>query len=167
MFGLTKWNAPSSGQTRSLFLTSAISQVYQERVLAEASAKADQICLPRMSSTRHRVSRSVDAVSATTKSLRLDTAVVRRRPVPVVPGQIPLWPSGPIATLLPLTSLFPLFRPCARVGWPGVVLVGGSQRAANNFPRAVKELYVFAHTYRGPGMYYGETCYGEHGNMGT
>ena len=83
MFGLTHWTLPSFGQTRSLFLTSAVSHAYQERILAEATAKAAQITLPRMSSTRHRPSKSADLVSSRQKSLRLDTNIVHRRPVSV------------------------------------------------------------------------------------
>ena len=86
MLGLTDWTPPSPGQSRLRFVTSAISHVYQERLLAEATAKASQITLPPYA--MHRPSRSTDdpaskSVSMPHKSLRVDTAVINRRPVPV------------------------------------------------------------------------------------
>ena len=85
MLGLTDWTPPVPGQSRLRFVTSAISHVYQERILAEATAKASEITLPPYA--RHRPSRSTDypaskPVSMPHKSLRVDTAVINCRAVP-------------------------------------------------------------------------------------
>ena len=88
MLGLNQWTLSPVGQTRTSFVTAAISQVYQERVLAEAMTKAAQITLPP--GPKHRPTRSCDdqalkpAIS-NRKPLRLDTSssVVRRRPVSI------------------------------------------------------------------------------------
>lgn len=90
ILGLTKWDLPSTGQSRTYFLLTTIEQVYQDRVLAEASLKAAQ--LRKTSVYTHRASRSLDErqVSALRPpidsvirppTLRIDTAHIQRRPV--------------------------------------------------------------------------------------
>ena len=82
--GLTKWMMPPPVHTRSTFLSNAISQVYQERLISEASLHAAPLPFPRQS--RHRHSRSVDegrpGNAMQRHVLRLDTqAANRQRPV--------------------------------------------------------------------------------------
>lgn len=90
MLGLTRWTAPPAGQSRTLFLASAISQVYQERVLQQATRRAAQFSIPR--DPLHRPTRSFDerqlATVPTTRtaimqsqSLRIDTSGPKGRPV--------------------------------------------------------------------------------------
>ncbi|KAK5191081.1 hypothetical protein LTR92_008800 [Exophiala xenobiotica] len=102
MSGLTKWPAPLAGQSRSSFLTTAIAQVYQERLLEDATLRAAQFSLPRIPGRHpqhgrkpsHRPTRSFDerqlasmpmrATQNQTQSLRIDTTLPRRRPVSMV-----------------------------------------------------------------------------------
>lgn len=93
VLGLTQWKAPPQGQTRSGFLMTALSQVYQERLLAEATAKAALVTLP----TKHRPSKSMPNPShlfiapnlvqeSRQPSLRIDTQslhyrATKRRPI--------------------------------------------------------------------------------------
>lgn len=102
MLGLTKWPAPLAGQSRSSFLTNAIAQVYQERLLEDATLRAAQFSLPRVPGRQHphvrkpshRPTRSFDerqlastpmrATLNQTQSLRIDTTLPRRRPVSMV-----------------------------------------------------------------------------------
>jgi hypothetical protein len=102
MLGLTAWPLPPDGQSRSSFLTSAISRVYQERVLEDATQRAAQLSLRRTSAqasapraSSHRPSRSLDEnqkmpVASTragwsqTQSLRVDTSGQKRRPVSTI-----------------------------------------------------------------------------------
>lgn len=92
VLGLTRWVQPSPGETRTTFLAGAISHVYQERLLAEATEKAAHIPIPRQASARHRASLSVDSTFSGTSQrtthspfLRLDTTTptIRRRPLSV------------------------------------------------------------------------------------
>ena len=115
MLGLNDWTPPLPGQSRLRFVTAAISHVYQERLLAEATAKASLITLPPYAT--HRPSRSTDTSAPGSdlkryKSLRVDTAVINRRPVPKsAPKTAPvdLRPDcDPVqAALVPASSLFP------------------------------------------------------------
>jgi len=95
MLGLTTWTPPPQGQTRSTFLASAVAQVYQERILEEATVKAKQTQMPTTSS-KHRPSRSCDGpqltsfqrphqAAAQSQGLRIDTSD-RRRPTSVIVG---------------------------------------------------------------------------------
>ncbi|OQU99631.1 hypothetical protein CLAIMM_05239 [Cladophialophora immunda] len=97
MLGLTNWPVPQAGQSRSSFLTTAIAQVYQERVLEDATRRAarmslrhmpGQISVPRV--PVHRPTRSLDeqlthlpSARATiqSQSLRIDTSSPKRRPI--------------------------------------------------------------------------------------
>lgn len=92
MLGLTNWPAPPAGKGRSSFLVEAMTQVYQERVLEEATLKATQFSVQRASA--HRATRSVDdrkqpfvasARTATSqaRSLRIDTSGAKKRPVSI------------------------------------------------------------------------------------
>ncbi|ETN40607.1 uncharacterized protein HMPREF1541_04884 [Cyphellophora europaea CBS 101466] len=92
--GLTRWPLPPAGYTRATFLTAALGRVYQERLVAEATAKAATVPLPRQASARHRHAKSVDSSFSSTvlrdpqaaaQTLRLDTSTptIRRRPVSV------------------------------------------------------------------------------------
>lgn len=99
MLGLTNWPMPPTGNSRSSFLTSAISQVYQERVLEDATQRAAQMSLRRSSAyittTRtpsHRPTKSLDeqqripmasirTEKIQTHSLRIDTSAPRRKPI--------------------------------------------------------------------------------------
>ncbi|KAL2429040.1 hypothetical protein ABEF95_012381 [Exophiala dermatitidis] len=91
MLGLTNWPAPPAGKSRSNFLVGAITQVYQERVLEEATINAARFPIPARSA--HRPSRSSDergrpstshnrpSTSQQPQSLRIDTSYGKRRPV--------------------------------------------------------------------------------------
>lgn len=87
MVGLTKWEAPRAGQSRSSFLVAAITHVYQERLLEEAASRAAQFKIPR--APTHRPTRSFDkpyrvaapkmrATIGPAHSLRIDTSAMRR-----------------------------------------------------------------------------------------
>jgi hypothetical protein len=98
MLGLTSWPLPPAGQSRSSFLTAAIAQVYQERILEDATRRAAQMSfrkLPPARAPSHRPTRSLDekqlAPMAATRadklqaqSLRIDTSGQRRRPVSTI-----------------------------------------------------------------------------------
>ncbi|KPI41567.1 uncharacterized protein AB675_9085 [Cyphellophora attinorum] len=97
--GLTTWAPPSPGQTRSTFLTGAVSELYQARLLTEAVRQAERIPLPRQSSHRH--SRSVDESRPGTAmqrhALRLDThAAIRQRPASTCPSSQSAFTTRPI-----------------------------------------------------------------------
>ncbi|KAL2414772.1 hypothetical protein ABEF95_012216 [Exophiala dermatitidis] len=91
MLGLTNWPTPTAGKSRSSFLVRAITQVYQERVLEEATLNAARFPLPARSA--HRPSLSSDErrrpstshnrppTSQQPQSLRIDTSYGKRRPV--------------------------------------------------------------------------------------
>ncbi|KIX98121.1 uncharacterized protein Z520_06201 [Fonsecaea multimorphosa CBS 102226] len=97
MLGLTNWPIPQAGQSRSSFLTTAIAQVYQERVLEDATRRAARMSLrhiPGQNSVPrapvHRPTRSLDeqmvnlpSARATIQSqpLRIDTSSLKRRPI--------------------------------------------------------------------------------------
>ena len=99
MLGLTSWSLPPAGRSRSTFLTSSISQVYQERVLKDATRRAAQLSLRRssaqvvpMRAPSHRPTRSLDGQFTAigpampldrlqTQSLRINTSAMKRRPV--------------------------------------------------------------------------------------
>ncbi|KIW47585.1 uncharacterized protein PV06_00271 [Exophiala oligosperma] len=102
MLSLTKWPAPVAGQSRSSFLTAAITQVYQERLLEEATLKAARFSITPMAAPQlqhqrkpsHRPTRSFDErqlapppVRTTvnqTQSLRIDTTMLKRRPISMI-----------------------------------------------------------------------------------
>ncbi|KAK4936040.1 hypothetical protein LTR10_022990 [Elasticomyces elasticus] len=88
MIGLTKWPAPEPGRSRSSFLTASITQVYQERLLEEASLRAAQFRIPPPRAN-HRPTRSFDrpqlattpmirATVGPSRGLRIDTSTMRR-----------------------------------------------------------------------------------------
>ncbi|KAK5061359.1 hypothetical protein LTR84_007901 [Exophiala bonariae] len=90
MLGLTtNWPVPPPGQSRTTFLLTAISRVYQDRVMEEAALKAAKFSMPRVPS--HRPTRSFDETLNTAPSnsgtvilghsLRIDTSMNKRRPV--------------------------------------------------------------------------------------
>ena len=91
ILGLTQWTLPPRGQSRNNFLMAAISHVYQERLLTEATSKAAQISLP--SGPKHRPSTSLPTARRLSSppvrqpSLRIDTTiqVPKRRPVSTPP----------------------------------------------------------------------------------
>ena len=85
--GLTQWTLPPTGQSRFGFLMAAISQVYQERLLTEATERAEHMTLPSGPINRSaRSSPTPDVVASPTParqpSLRIDTQLhqQRRRP---------------------------------------------------------------------------------------
>lgn len=93
MLGLTRWPAPPAGQSRASFLTAAIAQIYQQRLLQEATQRAAQFSIPR--APVHRPTRSFDerqlrpmpstrAATFQPHSLRLDTSSPKRRPVSTI-----------------------------------------------------------------------------------
>ena len=94
MLGLTtNWPLPPAGQSRTTFLLTAISRVYQDRVMEEAALKAAQFSMPRAPS--HRPTRSFDESQLNTlpsslgtlplgRSLRIDTSMQKRRPVSTI-----------------------------------------------------------------------------------
>ncbi|EXJ62824.1 hypothetical protein A1O7_03264 [Cladophialophora yegresii CBS 114405] len=98
MLGLTSWPLPPAGQTRSSFMTTAISQVYQERILEDATRRASQMSFRQLAPARgpsHRPTRSLDEKhlglmaprhtdKLQTQSLRIDTSGQRRRPVSTI-----------------------------------------------------------------------------------
>ncbi|ETI23320.1 hypothetical protein G647_05120 [Cladophialophora carrionii CBS 160.54] len=98
MLGLTSWPLPPAGQSRSSFLTAAIAQVYQERILEDATRRASQMSFRQPAPARapsHRPTRSLDekqlapmvprhAGKLQTQSLRIDTSAQRRRPVSTI-----------------------------------------------------------------------------------
>ncbi|KAL6240556.1 hypothetical protein RBB50_012575 [Rhinocladiella similis] len=103
MLGLTKWPAPVAGQSRSSFLTTAITQVYQERLLEEATLKAARFSITRAPTSSqpqhqrkpsHRPTRSFDerqlahlpvrTTVSQTQSLRIDTTMFKRRPISMI-----------------------------------------------------------------------------------
>ncbi|KEF61747.1 uncharacterized protein A1O9_03317 [Exophiala aquamarina CBS 119918] len=84
------WGLPPVGQSRTSFLMAAISQVYQDRLIEEATLKAARFSMPRIPT--HRPTRSFDERQLSTvdpsttkithaQSLRIDTSVPKRRPV--------------------------------------------------------------------------------------
>lgn len=92
--GLTEWTPPMHGQTRSTFFRTAVTSVYQERVLAEAAANATRFALPTRS--QHRPSGSNTSISsleqltsalarhaAQPQGLKINTSAsqVRRKPL--------------------------------------------------------------------------------------
>lgn len=91
LLGLTRsWPLLPPGQSRSKFVLDAISQVYQDRVLEEAKAKAARFSMARMPA--HRPTKSLDDrdYSLThdphcginkVQSLRINTSSPRRRPM--------------------------------------------------------------------------------------
>ncbi|EXJ86500.1 hypothetical protein A1O3_03451 [Capronia epimyces CBS 606.96] len=92
MLGLTNWSASLAGESRTSFLLASITQVYQERVLEEATLKAIRFSLPR--APIHRPTRSFEerqessipphrAATRQPQSLRIDTSNTRRRPISV------------------------------------------------------------------------------------
>ncbi|KIW97065.1 uncharacterized protein Z519_02457 [Cladophialophora bantiana CBS 173.52] len=97
MLGLTNWPVPPAGQSRTSFLTTAIAQVYQERVLEDATRKAARMSMRQMPgqysvprAPTHHPTRSLDehlaflpSTRATiqSQSLRIDTSSQKRRPV--------------------------------------------------------------------------------------
>ncbi|KAJ9612195.1 hypothetical protein H2200_003792 [Cladophialophora chaetospira] len=104
MLGLTKWPVPPAGQSRSSFLTSTLAQVYQERILEDATRRATQMSARRTSAQvgpprapSHRPTRSLDeqlthmpstsVQKMQTQSLRIDTTGVKRRPVSTMATQ--------------------------------------------------------------------------------
>lgn len=89
----TNWPLPPAGQSRTSFLLSAISQVYQDRVIEEATLKAARFSMPRMPThrpTRSFDERQLDTLPSSTmttthaQSLRVDTSLPRRRPVSTI-----------------------------------------------------------------------------------
>jgi len=87
------WPLPPVGQSRASFLMSAISQVYQDRLIEEATLKAARFSMPRMPT--HRPTRSFDerqlstfdpssAAMSHVQSLRIDTSMPKRRPVSTI-----------------------------------------------------------------------------------
>jgi hypothetical protein len=111
MLRLTRFALPSASSSRSLFLTAAISEAYQARLLAEATAKAAQFKIP--SQSRHRVSRSMDLATGPVQyreSLRIETHSVRRRPLSTsVPrtASIEIRPDCDPAAALSARGVFP------------------------------------------------------------
>ncbi|EXJ72126.1 uncharacterized protein A1O5_04630 [Cladophialophora psammophila CBS 110553] len=97
MLGLTNWPVPPAGQSRTSFLTTAIAQVYQERVLEDATRRAARMSMRQMPgqssvprAPTHRPTRSLDEhltflpstrTTAQSQSLRIDTSSQKRRPV--------------------------------------------------------------------------------------
>ena len=96
MLGLTTWALPQAGQSRFSFLTSAISHVYQERILEDATRRAAHMSIRRPlvppRAPLHRPARSLDEKQLVpapltrveklqTQSLRIDTSGQKRRPV--------------------------------------------------------------------------------------
>ena len=106
MLGLTTWTLPPDGQSRSTFLTAALSRVYQERILEDATRRAAQLSLQHSSirvaplrAPSHRPSRSLDekqimpvpstrAACLQTQSLRIDTTAIKRRPVSTMSANV-------------------------------------------------------------------------------
>jgi hypothetical protein len=98
MLGLTNWPLPPAGQSRSTFMTSAITQVYQERVLEDATRRAARLSVRRTTGPPrapvHRPTRSLDepqlSITASqadklqAQSLRIDTSKPKRRPVTTI-----------------------------------------------------------------------------------
>lgn len=94
MLGLTtNWPLPPAGHSRTTFLLTAISRVYQDRVMEEAALKAAKFSMPRVPS--HRPTRSFDETQLNTlpsavrtitqgHSLRIDTSGQKRRPVSTI-----------------------------------------------------------------------------------
>lgn len=87
------WPLPPVGQSRTSFLMAAISQVYQDRLIEEATLKAARFSMPRMPT--HRPTRSFDERQLNTidpsittishaQSLRIDTSMPKRRPVSTI-----------------------------------------------------------------------------------
>ncbi|KIX10378.1 uncharacterized protein Z518_01460 [Rhinocladiella mackenziei CBS 650.93] len=120
VLGLTKWPAPPAGHSRSTFLISAIAQVYQERVLEEATLKAAQFSMPR--GPVHRPTRSFDerqlasilpprTIPNQTQSLRIDTSSPQRRPVStnaLADGKLEIRPDcDPASDLSRSSNMFP------------------------------------------------------------
>jgi hypothetical protein len=111
MMGLTRFTLPSESKSRSLFLTAAISEAYQARLLAEATANAAQFKIP--SQSRHRISRSMDLASRPVsqyQSLRIETQSIRRRPLSTsVPraASIQIRPDCDPAAALSARGVFP------------------------------------------------------------
>lgn len=121
MLGLTKWPIPPAGQSRSGFLTTTLTQVYQERVLEEAALRAAQFAIPRMPG--HRPTRSLDEqelasitqkrrAAELTKGLRINTSSPKRRPVSTIAlfdPQLEIRPDCDPANTLPsrTSHLFP------------------------------------------------------------
>ncbi|KAH0846551.1 hypothetical protein FOPE_11049 [Fonsecaea pedrosoi] len=97
MLGLTDWPVPPAGQSRSSFLTTAIAQVYQERVLEDATRRAARMSMrhvpgqhPVPRAPVHRPTRSLDEqvtnvasarATVQSQSLRIDTTSLKRRPI--------------------------------------------------------------------------------------
>ncbi|EXJ80287.1 hypothetical protein A1O1_08429 [Capronia coronata CBS 617.96] len=90
--GLTTWAAPPTGKSRCSFLVAAMTQVYQERVLEEATLKTTRFSVSR--APIHRPTRSVEErqlpfppssrpATSKTQPLRIDTSNTKRRPASV------------------------------------------------------------------------------------
>ncbi|KAI1626814.1 hypothetical protein EDD37DRAFT_230072 [Exophiala viscosa] len=123
MLGLTKWLAPEAGRSRSSFLTTAITQVYQERLLEEAALRAAQFRIPPPRAN-HRPTRSFDkpqlatgpmqrATVGPSRGLRIDTSAMRR-PISVnalADARFDIRPDCDLANNMtsPRTEMFPAF----------------------------------------------------------
>ncbi|OAP57068.1 hypothetical protein AYL99_09181 [Fonsecaea erecta] len=97
MLGLTNWPVPQAGQSRSSFLTTAIAQVYQDRVLEDVTRRAARMSMRHMPGQNsiprgpvHRPTRSLDEqminvptarATIQSQSLRIDTSSMKRRPI--------------------------------------------------------------------------------------
>jgi hypothetical protein len=87
--GFTDWTPPSHGQTRAGFFRAAVSSVYQERILAEAAAKATQFALPPRSQHRPSASdASIGSLEQLTRALEKRAAQQQNLKIITSPGQV-------------------------------------------------------------------------------
>jgi hypothetical protein len=109
--GFTEWTPPMPGQTRSTFFRTAVTSVYQERLLAEAAANATRFALPPRSQHRPSASNaSISSLEQLTSAIARHAAQPKGLKINTSPSQVrrkALSPSPVVESFKPNTTWQP------------------------------------------------------------